>query len=76
MKGPALLRRDDLAIQEDIRRLVRDRLWLADLGLMVEDGVVGIQGRARQRSEAEAIHCLVAQVPGVVRVFGLIEFSK
>jgi hypothetical protein len=49
---------------------------LADAGLMVEDGVVGIQGRARQRSEAEAIHCLVAQVPGVVRVFGLIEFSK
>jgi osmotically-inducible protein OsmY len=76
MNGPDLLGRDDLTIQEEIRRLVRDRLLLADAGLMVEDGVVGITGRARRRSEAEAIHDLVSQVPGVVSVSGLIEFPS
>jgi osmotically-inducible protein OsmY len=66
--------RDDLAIREEVRRLVRDKLLLADAGLRVEGGVVGIQGRAQRRSEAEAIQRLVAQVPGVVSVCGLIEF--
>jgi hypothetical protein len=76
MDGPDLLPRDDLAIQEEIRRLVRDRLLLADAGLMVEGGVVGITGRAWLRSDAEAIHGLVSQVPGVVSVSGLIEFPS
>jgi osmotically-inducible protein OsmY len=68
-----LRRRDDDAIQEEIRSLIGDLLHLADVGLRVDRGVVGIRGRTRSRGEAEAIKKAVAGVRGVVSVRGQIE---
>jgi hypothetical protein len=76
MDALGVLRREDDAIQEEVWKLVRDRLLLADSGLRVNQGVVGMLGRTQRRSDAEAIQNLVAQVPGVVAVHGQIDFVE
>jgi osmotically-inducible protein OsmY len=76
MDALEVLMRDDDAIQEEVWKLVRDRVLLADAGLRVNQGVVGMLGRTQRRSEAEAVQNLVAQVPGVVAVYGQIDFVE
>ena len=76
MDALGVLRREDDAIQEEVWRLVRDRLLIADAGLRVTQGVVGMLGRTQRRSDAEAVQNLVAQVPGVVAVHGQIDFVE
>jgi osmotically-inducible protein OsmY len=76
MDALGVLRREDDAIQEEVWKLVRDRLLLADSGLRVNQGVVGMLGRTQSRSDAEAVQNLVAQVPGVVALQGQIDFVE
>jgi hypothetical protein len=71
-----VLPRGDDAIHQEVRRLVGDVLMLADAGLRVDAGVVGLLGRACGRREAEAIRRAVAGVPGVVGVRGRIECDE
>jgi hypothetical protein len=76
LNSQAVLRRGDEAIHQDVRRLIGDVLMLADAGLRVDAGVVGLLGRACGRHEAEAIQRAVAGVPGVVAVRGEIECDE
>jgi osmotically-inducible protein OsmY len=73
---PAVLPRGDDAIQQEVRRLIGDVLTLADAGLRVDAGVVGLLGRTCGRREADAIRRAVAGVPGVIAVRGQIECDE
>jgi hypothetical protein len=74
--SPALLPGGDEAIHQEVRRLIGDVLMLADAGLRVDAGVVGLLGRACGRREAEAIRRAVARIPGVTGVRGRIECDE
>jgi hypothetical protein len=73
---PAAFPRGDEAIHRDVRRLVGDVIMLADAGLRVDAGVVGLLGRTCSRQEAEAVRRAVAGIPGVTGVRGQIECSE
>jgi hypothetical protein len=76
LSSTAVPPRGDDAIHQEVRRLIGDVLMLADAGLRVDSGVVGLLGRTRRRCEAEVIRRAVARVPGVVGVRGQIECSE
>jgi hypothetical protein len=55
VKCTRVLGRDDVAIQEEVRTLIRDLLLFAHAGLRVAAGVVATWGAPRGKNEAEAI---------------------
>jgi hypothetical protein len=76
LSSTAVIPRGDDVIHQEVRRLIGDVLTLADVGLRVDSGVVGLVGRTRRRCEAEAIQRAVARIPGVVGVRGQIECNE
>jgi hypothetical protein len=76
LSSTAVLPRGDDAIHQEVRTLIGDVLTLADAGLRVDSGVVGLLGRTRRRREAETIGRAIARVPGVIGVRGHIECNE
>jgi hypothetical protein len=63
----------DAAIARQAELSLRDLLQVADCGLRVAEGVIHVTGRARRRSEAEALLGLLKRLPGVRGIRGQIE---
>jgi hypothetical protein len=63
----------DAAIARQADVALRDLLQMADCGLRVADGVIYVAGRARRRSEAEALLLLLELLPGVRGIRGHID---
>jgi CBS domain-containing protein len=63
--------RSDAEIEEQLREeVLRDMLWVLPetLRLVVEDGVVTVEGAVESEATAEAVVYCMRQVPGVVEV--------
>ena len=70
--------RDDDTIKRDVQAIVRDVLWLPDVGLTIKvsDGKVGIQGKVPSRGDANLITALTRRLPGVVAVKSAITYDQ
>lgn len=76
-KGPRGYRRSDDRIYEEVCEALQDdpTVDATDIGVKVHDGVVTLEGKARDRMEKRVAEMVVIEVPGVLDVRNEITLS-
>jgi osmotically-inducible protein OsmY len=76
-KGPKGYRRSDDRIYEEVCEALQDdpTVDATDIGVRVQDGIVTLEGKARDRMEKRVAEMLTVEVPGVLDVRNEITLS-
>jgi CBS domain-containing protein len=70
--------RPDAELEKEIRKLLRETLWLDEperVIVDVADGDVALSGEVDRRSDAELLRLFVARIPGVVAVESAVTWA-
>lgn len=76
-KGPRGYRRSDDRIYEEVCEALQDdpTVDASDIGVKVTDGIVTLEGRARDRMEKRVAEMVTIEIPGVLDVRNEITIS-
>lgn len=69
-KGPRGYRRSDDRIYEEVCEALQDdpTVDASDIGVKVQDGIVTLEGKARDRMEKRVAEIVTVEIPGVLDV--------